>query len=237
MFREYRKNIIISADDFGISRLASRNILDLARKNKIDRVEVMVSKNITAEEAGILLASGLKTDIHLHLVKEKIDRWQTEKRNSNEGAAKRISIFLLNYLSGRNSAANVEKEWDCQIEKFIEIFGRKPDGISSHEYIHFFPAYFKIFTKLSRKYSIEYIRFGKEFPKTKNLISMILNILRKINYRVFKNSGMDTSDLMISFDWIGDPKEHIYKIFSGKKAEIVFHPEKEEEYRILDQLP
>lgn len=237
MFGEFRKNIIISADDFGISRLASQNILSLAKKNKIDRAEVMVSKNITPEEVRLLIDSRIKIDIHFHLAKEKIDQWQTEKRNLDEGAAKRIAVFLFNYISGKNRSKKVEKEWENQINDFIKIFGRKPDGISSHEYIHFFPPYFKIFSKISKKYNIEYMRFGREYPKTINLISLILNILRMINYPAFKNSKTVTSDLMVSFDWIGNPKQHIYQIFSGKKAEIIFHPEKEEEYKILDQIP
>ena len=58
-----------------------------------------------------------------------------------------------------------------------------------------------------------------------------------MNYPVFRRTKTATSDLMVSFDWIGDPKEHIYKIFSGKKVEIVFHPEKEAEHEILNQIP
>ena len=37
-----RKNLIISADDFGKSELANKNILSLAEAGKLDRISVMI---------------------------------------------------------------------------------------------------------------------------------------------------------------------------------------------------
>ena len=107
--------IIVSADDFGISQLATANILKLVREKKLDRVEVMMSKNLTPEQVMELLNSGVKIDIHLHLAKDKIDRWQTEPRNMNPGILERVVPFFMNFFKGKTSIGVTEAEWHWQI--------------------------------------------------------------------------------------------------------------------------
>lgn len=231
------KKIIVSADDFGISCLATKNILKLSSKNRLDRVEVMISDNIKKEEIEQLLASGVGIDVHLHLVKDKLDYWQNNKRVIEKGAIKRIFLFLYGYFFGNNQPKMVELEWDGQIKKFIKLFGQIPDGISSHEHIHFFPPYFKVILKLSMKYKIPYVRFGSLPVSENNTICRIMNLLRKINRRAFKKSGLLSSDCMISFDWIKNPKHFINTIPENTKAEIVFHPELNNEYDFLENFP
>jgi predicted glycoside hydrolase/deacetylase ChbG (UPF0249 family) len=62
MSNETRKNLIISADDFGISRLADVNILRLAEEGKVDRVAVMMSPNLSDREVERLKNSNVKID-------------------------------------------------------------------------------------------------------------------------------------------------------------------------------
>jgi predicted glycoside hydrolase/deacetylase ChbG (UPF0249 family) len=140
-----RKNLIITADDFGKSAKANENILNLAKAGKLDRVSVMIDGEISDDEVNELLALNLKLDIHLELI------WQKRRRNLLEDNTLRQGIvFLVNYLRGdwpvpenpRSGARSVRREWKAQIEKFRKIFGRTPDGISSHEHTHYFPVYF-----------------------------------------------------------------------------------------------
>ena len=137
-------SIIISADDFGISKTASDRILALVKIGKIDRVEVMMSKNVTKEQAEILNKSGVRIDIHFHLSADKLDQWQSRQKEIRESNFKRIIGFTLDYFFNRNRSSEVEAEWHFQLTDFRKLFGRNPDGVSSHENIHFFPAYFKI---------------------------------------------------------------------------------------------
>ena len=228
--------MIFSADDFGISRVANANILKLAQSGKLDRIEVMMSKNITSEHAEKLLSSGVKIDVHLHLAKEKLDYWQDNPRIIEKGAFKRIFFFLFNFFFGDTRPKIVEKEWEKQILDFKNLFGRNPDGISSHEHIHFFPPYFRKMARLCAKYSISYARLGKKPFAEKNNVCRILNLLRKLDQSKMNWSNLATSDYMISFDWNYDLEKCAGKTASGSEVEIIFHPELENEYSVLEKL-
>lgn len=229
------KRIIISADDFGISKLANVKILDGVRRKVIDRVEVMVSENLSEEEIEELRNSGVKLDIHLHLIRHDSNYWQGDRR-LKEQAAKRLVAFAFNYLTGRKSSDKVELQWAIQIEKFRELFGRNPDGIGSHEYIHFFPPYLKAVLNLAGRYGIPYIRLGKRFFPFENDVARILEWLRKKNIRRhWKDDKLETSDFMASFDWISDWESFIKDLPDESETEVVFHPEREEEFLFMEE--
>lgn len=228
--------IIVSADDFGISQRANANILTLAESGKLDRVEIMVSKNISPEHASRLLASGVKLDIHFHLAKDKLDFWQNNPRVIEKGAIKRIFLFLYNFFFGHNRPAIVEQEWERQIMDFKNLFGKFPDGASSHEHIHFFPPYFRRFLKLSKKYGISYIRFGKKPYSHKNKVCAILNLLKKLDFGQMKKSSVVTSDYMISFDWSHNLDSCLQNTQDNSEVEVIFHPELAPEYEALERL-
>lgn len=235
------KNIIVSADDFGISPVADRNILELVREKKLDRVEIMISKNIKEEDVKTLLQSGVKLDIHLHLIEEKIDRWQTGKelRTIDSGIIKRVSLFFLSLFLGKGAPQKVAAEWERQVREFITLFGKSPDGISSHEHIHYFTPYFKAVLQLAKKYHIPYVRLGKEtLEKNPSFVASILNWFKNKNYALFENSGLLTSQYLISYDWVScDFDNFLRKIPKEKKTELVFHPELDTDFCWLKSLP
>lgn len=232
---EIGKNIMVSADDFGISKIASKNIVEMVLSKKIDRVEVMMSDNITQENAKILLDSGIKIDIHFHLAKDKLAGWQDRKEEYAEGSLKRIIVFIFGYFFSRDKIKETKDEWDSQLKDFKKIFGRLPDGLGSHEHIHFFPAYFKIMLEIASQNGIEFIRFGKKTHKNLNFISLILNFLRFFDKRIFKKfePRIKTTDFFVSFDWIKNNKNPLKCISSEKETELVFHPERPDEFEFL----
>lgn len=236
MLEKDGKKLILSADDFGISQTANANILKLAESGKLDRVEIMVSKNISPEHVSRLINSGIKLDIHFHLAKEKLDYWQNNPRTIEKGAIKRILFFLFSFLFGDTRPKIVETEWEKQIVDFKNLFGKLPDGASSHEHIHFFPPYFKKLVKLSKKYNFPYIRFGEKPFKDESNVCTILNFLRRMNLSTFNKTGLSTSDYMISFDWNYSIDESIKKTAPDSKLEIIFHPELKDEYSALEKL-
>lgn len=228
----FRKNLIISADDFGISRLADVNILRLAEERKVDRVAVMMSPNLSDREVERLKNSNVKIDIHLHLIKDDSDYWLGNRR-LKEGAVKRIVAFVFNYLTGRAGEEKIALKWAIQIENFYEIFGKYPDGIGSHEYIHFFPPYFRAVLKLAKKYEVPYIRLGSGRYTCENKVAKILNWLRRKNIAVFEKSGLETSQYMASLDWAEDINRIASMVPKEGMTELVCHPEREEEFEFM----
>ncbi|HAI74549.1 MAG TPA: hypothetical protein DCS28_00750 [Candidatus Moranbacteria bacterium] len=231
---ETRKKIIISADDFGISKLANANIFRLIKTGKLDRIEIMVSENLNADEIEELKNSHIKLDIHLHLVNYNSDYWRGNRR-LKEGVLKRIFLFFWKYATRKTSPEKVELQWAIQIEKFKEIFGRTPDGISAHEYIHYFPPYLKTVIHLSEKYEIPFIRFGRKNFDCENSIAKVLNWLRKKGLLQIEKTNLNTSDFLVSFDWF-DKLDFISNLPPETQTEIVFHPEREEELKFLEEL-
>lgn len=222
-----KEKLIISADDFGISPLANQKILELVRLGKMDRVEVMMNGFVSQEEADELNRFGVKLDIHFDL-----EDGIKENRKLKEGVSKRAVIFLWNYITGKTRGKGIEKKWSEQTDRFVKLFGKKPDGASSHQYIHYFPPYFRMILKLAQRYGIPFVRIGKKgIIKEKSNVCRILSFLQNKDKKYF-NQDFSSTDYMVSLDWIKDLNHFLQNIPEGK-TEIVCHPERAEEYDII----
>jgi predicted glycoside hydrolase/deacetylase ChbG (UPF0249 family) len=231
-----RENIILTADDFGKSEKANRNILKLARAGKLDRVSVMADGDMGADEVKELLSLNVKIDIHFELI------WQKRRRNMlRDKALRQVAVFFVNYVWGdwpvpenpRSGKESVEREWKGQIEKFKRMFGRVPDGISSHEHSHFFPPYFAIAVDLAMHFEIPFIRLGeKGFLGELNVKKLILDAMRRCNMRRFLKSGLDSTDYFASLDWV-ESMEKFSENSRDKEVEMACHPERDEELEFI----
>lgn len=238
MKNKHQNNLVLTADDFGKSEKANQNILKLAKLGKLNRISVMIDGDFSSKEIGELKIANVKLDIHFELI------WQKRRRNLlRDHTLRQGIVFLVNYIWGdwpvpsnpSSSAKSVRQEWKSQIEKFKEIFGRIPDGISSHEHTHYFPAYFEIALNLARHFEIPFVRFGKKgFVGKRNSVNFLLNIMRWLNKRKFLRSKISSSDFFVSLDWIGDVNDFSKNIPEGK-TEIACHPEREEEFDFIDK--
>lgn len=224
-----RNSIIFSLDDFGISQTANDAILELLKTGKIARVSVMMNGMISPAEVAGLLASKVELDIHLDL-----PRKLTRERKLKEGVLKRLLLFNLRYFFGENRPNKVARAWNADIQKFVRIFGKIPDGLSSHQYVHFHPSYFKIILRLGKKYGIKYLRYGKKgFLKSHpSRVCSILGFLRKLDDWLFSVAPMDSSDYMASLDWIENVSDFENALPSGT-TEIICHPERTEEFEFM----
>ncbi len=233
MTSDIRTHFIVTADDYGI-RQTAEPILRLAREGKIDRVSVLIHY-VSREQAEHLKAlSHIKIDLHLELI---------ALLKSGEKVRENVFIrgvnFVRRYFLGSVTTRQVEDEWRYQIERFRELFGRLPDGLNSHEYVHHFPAFFKPFLRLAEEYGIGYVRFGKKgmlLGMHSALVGRILSFLWRQTSRRYAKAPIPTSDYLVSLDWLAD-----FKAFTGQlpggTIELVVHPEREEEYRtLLDYL-
>jgi len=229
MFHEKRKNLILTADDFGKSELANLSILKLAKLGKLDRVSVMSDGNFAPGEIEELASTGVKLDMHFELAWQKKRRGKTRDNTARQGI-----VFLLNHFRA-SQRKKIREDWKNQIEKFREIVGQYPDGINSHEYVHFFPPYFKIAIEFAKQFDISYVRFGKKgFRGKRNLAHLVLNSLRRWNKKYFSGSKLDSSDYFSSLDWIAN-FDIFFRHIPEKKTEIACHPEREEEFELIEK--
>jgi chitin disaccharide deacetylase len=233
--KKIRENLIISAGDFGRSPEANANILSLAKSGKLDRVSVMITRNFSPEEVIELLQTGANIDLHLDLPSSARIYGRGRKTNTFRGSF----LFLLKYFLRQITPVKMESEWNDQLQKFQEIFGRKPDGINSHQHIHFFPVYFKVILRLAQEYKIGFVRFGKSgLLDSNNSTYKILCRLRKKNERPFAASNLNSSDFMASLDWT-HPRtknfDHFLENLPEGQIELVCHPERKEEFELIQK--
>lgn len=221
--------MIFAVDDFGKNQKTNQNILALVKLKKM-RVAILIDGNFSSQDIAELKESKALLDIHLGL--ERL----TGSEKSKQNPLKRILHFLFKYFFGKYSTQKICAEWENQIERFKNIVGKYPDGVNSHEHVHFFPQYFKIALALSKKFKISYIRFGRNgLLKKNNITANILNILWRINLKNFKKSSLASSQFMMSLDWIKNPDQFIEKN-ENSDVEIVCHPERKEEFEILKKM-
>ena len=236
-------SLIISADDFGKSASANKNILKLAKLSKIQRVSVMVNGKFSSAEIKKLLLSKVLLDIHLTLSSDTMN-FESGILNIDQDSkfkiqnSKRLIKFIILYLTRRIKPNKVLAKWDKQIDKFVNIFNKTPDGLNSHEHIHFFPPYFKIALKLCEKYKISHIRYGnKGILANNNKVGRIIKILNQINKKFFTSYKLQVTSYkyLVSLDWLDNPKEFLQNLPHGS-TEIVCHPERREEFEKISQL-
>lgn len=213
------RKTIVSADDFGKNSSTNKNILELLSLKKLHRISVMINGTFSAEEVRLLLDSSVKLDLHLNFFNLLKSGPHSKEEVSILG---RLLAFSKNYLLGKIKVSAVKKDWTAQLEKFHAIFGKYPDGLNSHEHVHFFPPYFKVISNLAQKSKIAYVRFGKkDFLQADNFVSLVIFGLKKINRRHFLAAGLDSADFLISLDWL---KEEIKNLPAGE-IELIIHPE------------
>lgn len=234
MSETLKRNIIVSADDYGI-RKTSESILRLAKAGKLNRVSVLINYVSRKEVNDLLSVEAISIDLHLELI-HLIKSGEKEK----ESPLFRGIKFFFRYAFGFVTTKRVAREWRRQIELFREMFGWLPDGLNSHEHIHYFPAFFRLYLSLAKEYGIPYVRFGEQgimMRKSESLVGKVLGILwrRDVGLFLSEKEQLKTSDFFTSFDWfenIGD----IERRANGKTIEVTFHPERKEEYVALERL-
>jgi predicted glycoside hydrolase/deacetylase ChbG (UPF0249 family) len=231
MDEKLRRKIVITADDFGISEKANVSILKLAKAGKLDRVAVIPHGIFTGQEIGELIGSGIKIDAHLNITEDILG-----KRKIKENVIKGMLAFLLSLFLGRINKKKTRDLWERDVKNFKEKFKRNPDGINSHQHVHFSSKYLKIALDLMEKYDIKFIRFGKKsLLGDKNKVKNILGVLRKKNKKIFFESGQESTDYFVSLDWVKNPNYFFQNIPNGT-VELVCHPEREEEFKFIETM-
>jgi predicted glycoside hydrolase/deacetylase ChbG (UPF0249 family) len=228
MTKDIRDRFIITADDYGI-RQTAEPILRLVHEGRVDRVAVLIHY-VSADQARVLLASGAKIDLHLEL----IGVLKTGDK-VKESAVTRGINFFMRYITGLLTTKQVEREWRDQIRRFQELFGRLPDGLNSHEHLHFFPEFSRVFVVLAKEYDMSYVRFSRHgmlLTQNFSLIGKILSLMWKRTHRLYTGASLQTSDYLVSLDWLSDFESFSKELPEGT-VELVVHLEREEDYRMM----
>ncbi len=147
------KKLIVNADDFGMTEGNTIATIMCHETGILTSTTLMV--NMPFAPLAVNLAKrhqNLGVGIHLVLT---VGRPLVEGATSytdEEGNFRRPS----SYEDG-NPHANLDElytEWKAQIERFIELMGKKPTHIDSHHHVHMLPWHFEVTKRLANEYDI-----------------------------------------------------------------------------------
>lgn len=221
-------NCEITFDDFGISPKANEHILTLTALLPKIRVAVMMNGRFSQAEKDQLIASQAALDIHL-------DRETTLMLLPKMSFAKRV----IRFLQSKKQSQDVGAIWRQQLQEFHAVFGKYPERLTTHEHVHFFSGYFREFVAIARELGVKRIRFGSQYSSHYTLVAFVLNFLRLWNQGIFRKSGLQTTQYLLSWDWVASrkkPQEEIENYLQRGSTEIIFHPERDEEFIFLKKL-
>lgn len=142
--------LIISADDFGLTEGVTKGISESILKGTVTRTSAMMCTN------GLVwikkYAKGLEGKIGLHLqLTDGVPLLPPEEVlsliDSNGNFPKKSKQL------GAVNTIEVVKEWEAQINALLDL-GITPSHIDTHHNVHHFPKVFKAFCTIAEKYNL-----------------------------------------------------------------------------------
>lgn len=145
--------LIVNADDFGMSEGVTIGILLAHQKGILTSTTCMMNMpyaEFALNEAKRFPQLGIGIHLVLTVGKPLIDGAQSY--TDENGNFRRP----CDYEDGDPHADEEElyKEWKAQIEKFIEVAGKKPTHIDSHHHVHLLPWHHNVVKRLAIEYNL-----------------------------------------------------------------------------------
>ncbi|HEY6268021.1 MAG TPA: ChbG/HpnK family deacetylase [Candidatus Acidoferrum sp.] len=168
------KNLIVNADDLGWTDGVNRGILEAFHHGIVTSTSLLA--NGAAFAGGVEAARsapGLGVGVHLNLSDGPpiADRETVTTLLNNDGEfAGGPESILLRRARGGLSLAEVENEWDAQIQK-IRDAGIAPTHLDGHKHVHMLPGFFEIALRLAKRHDIGAIRVALEASSLRAALS------------------------------------------------------------------
>ena len=156
------KQLIVAADDFGLTRSINEGIVRSHEEGIVTSLNLLptgeafddalrLAKDIGLDEAGAHLAL---TETIPVADPSRIPSLVDKDGRFYKGHAQ----FFLKFLSGAINLDEVYVEWKAQLDR-IASTDIRITNLSSHEHIHMVPEFLGIFVKLAKEYDIPAIRY------------------------------------------------------------------------------
>jgi len=211
--------IIINADDYGLTNQISSDILNLLETSELNSTSVLV--NGYGDDKNLKNLSYLKENIniklHLNLIESK--SLYFEKKDSiyfltNDNGVMDNDFFNLSlkklFLNKKNFLQlkyEIGKEINLQIEKFKDFFNLDYLSIDTHQHTHNIPYIFKIIQDLKPKYKIKNIRITNEkinFSDILKLNTSLINnksIFKKLLFKILNKINHSYKDINSNYSF------------------------------------
>jgi predicted glycoside hydrolase/deacetylase ChbG (UPF0249 family) len=184
-------NIILTSDDFGLSKIYNREILNAVQSNLLSSVSVMVNGHIVRQQqqvhslVNLAKEKNVSLGLHLEIVADELD------------------ILML-----------CNNQWD----KFIEIVGIEPDYIDIHK-DHLFPMHYNDIANFCVEKDVAYRKYRGTTVQLKapdDMFIASLNSLRNLETKLKELKPGQTLELVFH---IGVYDEEVKSSLNKERAE------------------
>jgi len=156
------KRLIVSADDFGLTKTINQGIAGACRDGIVTSVNLIPTGEAFADAVRLMKDLGLgEAGAHLAFTETSPLAGARGIRTliTLDGRFhKNRNLFLLRFLAGRIDLDELYRELKSQMD-VIAMAGLRITDLSSHEHLHMIPAVLDIFIKLAKEYDVPAIRF------------------------------------------------------------------------------
>lgn len=135
--------LTIVADDYGIGRDTSRGILDLALAGRITGTVMIVNCDDAEQASREWLDEAPPADLGWHpnltLDRPILPAREVPSLVRPDGTFWPLSKFLARACLGKILETEVAAEWQAQYRRFVQLIGRPPELVNSHQHVSLFP--------------------------------------------------------------------------------------------------
>lgn len=168
------KDLIVNADDLGWTAGVNRGIAEAHRNGIVTSASLIANGAAFAD--GVKMAKALPAmgvGVHLNLSDgaplsgAKTVPSLLDEQGKLSGGPEQL---LLKLARRKLKPAEVEREWDAQIEK-VRAAGIFPTHLDGHKHVHMLPGLFPVALKLAKKHAIASIRISNEASSLRAALS------------------------------------------------------------------
>jgi predicted glycoside hydrolase/deacetylase ChbG (UPF0249 family) len=159
------KQLIVNADDFGVTESVNRGILD-AHRDGIVTSTTLLANGIAFESAAAASKRFYRLGIGVHLnLSEGVPVADASQIRTVVDGGGRLYMaparLWAGIATGRVSLSDIEFEMRAQIKKVIGA-GVRPTHFDGHKHIHVLPAVSEIVIRLAREFGVPAVRCPME---------------------------------------------------------------------------
>ena len=236
--------LVVTADDFGLSPLINRGIVQAHRAGIVTATALLVNAPATDEAVELAAQTpGLQIGLHLGIVEGYA---LTAAHSSITDSLPyfgdgRICLhrhwrpFLRRYMAGKIRFSDLEAEFETQIQRFHQLFP-SVDAIpflNSTQHLHILPGISGIVIRLCKKYRIKNLRVPHRLihePATfsRRVLSLPYSVLGSLFACKCRAAGIGHADYFAGFLRCGHQDEKSLRAIIARvpdgTTELMLHP-------------
>jgi predicted glycoside hydrolase/deacetylase ChbG (UPF0249 family) len=232
--------LLVIADDFGIGPETSRGILELAGRGIVTGTVLLVNSPYAADAVQNWQRQCPALDLGWHpcltMDPPTAGAARVPSLVGPDGCLWPLREFLTRLFLGRIEPREIEIEFTAQYERFLELVGRPPVLVNSHQHVSLFPPVGRILNRvLARCRPLPYLRRVREpWVMLKDIVGArikrtVLSCLGRLESRGQDRLGCPGNEWLAGITdppWVRDPEFFTRWLarVPGHVVELACHP-------------